>query len=504
MSRRPPIQTAPSRKMGQIVKSRPPHEAERQKPTWRGLDLEQAGIVAISPALFQMQHLTHLYLARNRLTTISPEIRHLRALRIVDLSYNRLRSIPPAFGDLTELNECMLSGNELSTLPFEFGKLYQIKFLALDNNPWTEPIASHVATGTEALMQWLLDQAPTGPSPPDREWIQPKAISRAALQPYERAKRDKVSVFCYNILCDKYASRNMFKYCPSWALAWEYRKGKILTELANSKCDILCLQEVSKSEFYQYFLGQLQKEGYHGAFKVKTRAAYQADETIDGCATFYSTKTYKMLYEHGIDLQQLSVANSNGCNTVIDRCMPKDNVALFTVFEHAVTKKRVFVANLHLTWDPHFSDVKVVQIVLALKAIREFLQENKLLDVPVMLMGDFNSMPDSGVYEFLATGKINPNHPDMQGYDYKAFFDSVGTTHPFKLRSAYTTEMQYTNKTAGFVGIIDYIWYTEGSLLPQAVWGPVDESYMDRVSGCPNPHFSSDHLALGAKLYLKS
>ena len=29
---------------------------------------------------------------------------------------------------------------------------------------------------------------------------------------------------CYNVLCDKYATRQMYGYCPSWALNWEYRK----------------------------------------------------------------------------------------------------------------------------------------------------------------------------------------------------------------------------------------------------------------------------------------
>lgn len=29
---------------------------------------------------------------------------------------------------------------------------------------------------------------------------------------------------CYNVLCDKYATRQMYGYCPSWALSWDYRK----------------------------------------------------------------------------------------------------------------------------------------------------------------------------------------------------------------------------------------------------------------------------------------
>lgn len=32
------------------------------------------------------------------------------------------------------------------------------------------------------------------------------------------------TVMCYNVLCDKYATRQMYAYCPSWALNWEYRK----------------------------------------------------------------------------------------------------------------------------------------------------------------------------------------------------------------------------------------------------------------------------------------
>lgn len=32
------------------------------------------------------------------------------------------------------------------------------------------------------------------------------------------------TVMCYNVLCDKYATRQMYGYCPSWALSWEYRK----------------------------------------------------------------------------------------------------------------------------------------------------------------------------------------------------------------------------------------------------------------------------------------
>ena len=50
------------------------------------------------------------------------------------------------------------------------------------------------------------------------------------------------SVMCYNVLCDKYCTRQIYGYCPSWALDWEYRKTAILKEILHYEADILGLQ----------------------------------------------------------------------------------------------------------------------------------------------------------------------------------------------------------------------------------------------------------------------
>lgn len=49
-------------------------------------------------------------------------------------------------------------------------------------------------------------------------------------------------MMCYNVLCDKYATRQMYGYCPSWALSWEYRKKGILDEIRHYSADIISLQ----------------------------------------------------------------------------------------------------------------------------------------------------------------------------------------------------------------------------------------------------------------------
>jgi CCR4-NOT transcription complex subunit 6 len=46
----------------------------------------------------------------------------------------------------------------------------------------------------------------------------------------------------YNILCDKYATRHVYGYCPSWALKWDYRRKQIFDELRSYAADIIALQ----------------------------------------------------------------------------------------------------------------------------------------------------------------------------------------------------------------------------------------------------------------------
>lgn len=50
------------------------------------------------------------------------------------------------------------------------------------------------------------------------------------------------SVMCYNVLCDKYATRQLYGYCPSWALNWDYRKKAIIQEILSCNADIISLQ----------------------------------------------------------------------------------------------------------------------------------------------------------------------------------------------------------------------------------------------------------------------
>ncbi|KAJ9581891.1 hypothetical protein L9F63_003750, partial [Diploptera punctata] len=139
------------------------------------------------------------------------------------------------------------------------------------------------------------------------------------------------TVMCYNVLCDKYATRQMYGYCPSWALEWEYRKKGILDEIRHYAADIISLQEVETSQFYNFFLPELKRDGYDGIFSPKSRAKTMAENErkfVDGCAIFYRTAKFSLIKEHLVEFNQLAMANAEGSDNMLNRVMPKDNIGL--------------------------------------------------------------------------------------------------------------------------------------------------------------------------------
>jgi CCR4-NOT transcription complex subunit 6 len=262
-------------------------QAAGKKSFWT--ELEITGTIRnLSSNLFQMTHLTALYLKNNSLQRLPPDICQLVNLRNLDLSSNKLRSLPAELGELIQLRELQLSHNQLRILPYELGKLFNLMVLGLIGNPLSKDIMNIYAepNGTQKLLTFMLDNLQvTTPTPPPRPWIplaRPSSTRPACI----------FTVMCYNVLCDKYATRQMYSYCPSWALNWDYRKKGILEEIRHYSADIINLQEVEMEQFYNYFLPELKQDGYAGIYSPKSRAKHMAESErkyVDGCAIFYRT-----------------------------------------------------------------------------------------------------------------------------------------------------------------------------------------------------------------------
>ena len=127
--------------------------------------------------------------------------------------------------------------------------------------------------------------------------------------------------------------------------------------------------------------------------------------------------------------------------------------------------------------------------------------------IPLVMCGDLNSLPDSGPVEFLDKGRISTDHPDFQSLDYDGFLTRLSSTrngekcaeltHAFKLKRTYEN-LQCSNYTYHFRGVIDWVYYSCDELIPVAELASVEPDYLKRnkLIGWPHPHFPSDHQSL--------
>jgi len=223
---------------------------------------------------------------------------------------------------------------------------------------------------------------------------------------------------------------------------------------------------------------------------------------------------------------------------MFNRVLGKDHIAVVCLLEDLVTGTRIIVSNTHLHWD--VADVKLVQTALLMEELEKIANgfakypprppdtpsatdEEPVLNrppppiytdgtkIPLMVCGDYNSMPSSGVYDFLASGTLPATHPDFLSHTY-GIYTSEGLRHKLGLKSAYTSVgaggvpeeiMPMTNVTPGFREVIDYIWYSPGNLILNSVVGEIDKMYLEKVVGFPNAHFPSDHICLTGSFSVK-
>ncbi|KAG7258512.1 hypothetical protein CRUP_009174 [Coryphaenoides rupestris] len=442
----------------------------RRQPTGKKsywAELEISGRVrSLSTALWSLTHLTALHLSDNSLSRIPPDIAKLHNLVYLDLSSNKIRSLPPELGNMVSLRELLLNNNQLRVLPFELGKLFQLQTLGLKGNPLAQEIMSlyQEPDGTRRLLSYLLDnlagaikRQPTE-QPPARSWI--------ALQEPDRTRASALfSVMCYNVLCDKYATRQLYGYCPSWALNWEYRKKSIMQEILGCNADIISLQEVETEQYYNFFLPELKEQGYEGFFSPKSRARTMSESDrkhVDGCAVFYKTEKSTRWSSTSWPWRTRRARGH------VDRSCTKDNIGVAPVsLSTAMEKQLLLVANAHMHWDPEYSDVKLVQTMItsvdkATRSLKLSSVSGRPTPSPLVLCADLNSLPDSGVVEYLSTGGVDCTHKDFKELRYsdsltnfncngKNSTSSGRITHGFKLKSAYENGlMPYTNYTFDF------------------------------------------------------
>ena len=360
--------------------------------------------------------------------------------------------------------------------------------------------------------------------------------------------QETVTVLDYNTLCERYATANQYRYTPTKALAWSYRRKLILDEIINRDADVVCMQELDQENYLDFFTPALQSRGYSGNYYQKGRARVMQEKearSVDGCATFFKKSKFICLSKDFIEFANSAINRSDmkGEDDIFNRVMPHDQIASINFLENRRTGTRFIVGNAHIFWDPVYEDVKVVQVAILLERLAkladdwakrpacglaqkraytslrqdgeeggEELSDESLEDfkpsqeytsgnqIPLILCGDYNAERRTAVCDLLENGSLSRDHKVLANRSYGNFTKN-GITHPFKLKSAYQdSSMEFTNYTPGYTGHIDYIWYSPSSLRLKKILGEIDLDHVLALPGFPMFHFPSDHLPLYAEL----
>ena len=234
-----------------------------------------------------------------------------------------------------------------------------------------------------------------------------------------------------------------------------------------------------------------------------------------------------------VEFNQLAVAHAEGSEAMLNRVMLRDNIGIAVLLEvkdqtstSHLPSQHILVANAHIHWDPEFSDVKLIQTIMFMNELDSIILKAQsehgigyktpvpgMPGIPVVICADLNSLPDSSVVEYLIKGHVPTDHLDLQGHGYEGFLARFSASvrpgmrspvgkpelvHQFNLKSAYNDQMEYTNFTYDFKGVIDYVYFSADFISTLGLLGPVSPSWFKecRVIGCPNPHFPSDHFPL--------
>ncbi|KAM7267075.1 hypothetical protein ACFE04_009241 [Oxalis oulophora] len=356
--------------------------------------------------------------------------------------------------------------------------------------------------------------------------------------------KDKVTVVSYNILGVGNALNHSDLYTgvPCKFLDWDWRKKLICQEVKEYNGGILCFQEVDR---FDDLNDLLQKDGFIGVYKHRT------GDAEDGCAMFWKANEFTLLHEENIEYKSFGLRNNVAqlCIFEMNQNQPKSDTC--TEETETLTHKRCFlVGNIHVLFNPNRGDIKLGQIRLLVDRAHKLSEERG--SIPVVLAGDFNSIPQSALYQFVESSRLNIQLHDRRkisglikpeenmmyrdrrfqyknparnwiprqignGWSAEEITLATGNEnitnmeHQLKLSSAYAAipgnsgtrdqkgEPLATSYHSRFMGTVDYIWHTE-ELVPVRILETLSIDALTKAGGLPNERWGSDHLAIACEL----
>ncbi|XP_072743590.1 2',5'-phosphodiesterase 12 [Anoplolepis gracilipes] len=319
-------------------------------------------------------------------------------------------------------------------------------------------------------------------------------------------------VISYNILADTYADSDfskdvLYPYCPQYALDMTYRKQLILKEIIGFNGDIICLQEVDRNIYDNDLLPFLYMLNYNGEFVTK-------NEINEGLATFFDQERFeKVGFKFSVMAQNIDLPGFAEVWSQINNCKTKERfLARNTTIQVTMLRSRenpneiLVVGNTHLYFKPDADHIRLLQGYYAITYINEMARNtqevNPSCNVRVILCGDFNSVPECGIYQLMTKLHVSRTCEDWKSNVEEAV-ENVSLTQDLLMSSACGTPT-YTNYTPAFSACLDYIFYERHKFEVEQVIPMPSKEELTLHTGLPSVVFPSDHISLCADLKLKT
>lgn len=327
----------------------------------------------------------------------------------------------------------------------------------------------------------------------------------------DRLKGSAIRIASYNLLADYYADsddgRNiLFNYCPEYAIKIDYRKQLLLKEILGYNADIFCMQEVDFKVFdgdMVPFLGGQSMSGVHN----------KKGTTPEGIATFYRNDRFDLVEHHGLNIGE-TIKIHPACNELFQKLQYNEKLVerltdRSTTLQVVILQSKEFpqkfiaVANTHLYFHPDADHLRLLQIGFSMILVQDFIEKfkNKSAhhdDVSLIFCGDFNSVPECGIYKLMTENQVPDNFVDWSSNAEQAV-KNVSLSQPFSMKSACGTPT-YTNYTAGFQACLDYIFYQNDKFRVTTVVEMPEEEELSAHIAIPSVVFPSDHVSIVAEL----
>ncbi|MEE6473969.1 hypothetical protein FKM82_010230, partial [Ascaphus truei] len=132
--------------------------------------------------------------------------------------------------------------------------------------------------------------------------------------------------------------------------------------------------------------------GYHCEYKTRT------GRKPDGCAICFKSSKFALMSVKPVEYYRHNIA-------LLDR----DNIGLVLLLQPKAERdtQAVCVANTHLLYNPRRGDIKLTQLAILLAEIAGVALLKDGGFCPIVLCGDFNSVPGSPLHRFIKEGMLN-------------------------------------------------------------------------------------------------